>query len=207
MGYALAAEALARGGEVTLISGPTHLVPPAGVNLVRVTTAEDMFTATLNQAQGADLILKAAAVSDYRPEQRARGKIKKETLRERARRSGSVDRAIGLRLVPTPDILEEVGKRKKPGQVLVGFAAESTALERNARKKLKNKNLDLIVANRIGGADEGFESPTNRALVLSRDGRRVDLPLMSKGAMAAAVLDLAQTFLPAARPEPPRRAR
>ena len=200
MGYALAEEALARGAEVSLISGPTHLAPPPGVNLVRVTTADEMFRATLNQAQGADLILKAAAVADYRPEQRARGKIKKEMLTERARRAGSVDRAIGMRLVPTPDILEEVGRRKKPGQVVVGFAAETTDIEGNARRKLRKKNLDLVVGNRIDLDDEGFEAATNRALVLDREGRRVDLPLMSKRALAAAIIDLAEPLLPRPRP-------
>lgn len=199
MGYALAAEASRRGGEVTLISGPTHLAVPPGVGLVRVTTASEMFRACLNQAQGADLILKAAAVADYRPEQRARGKIKKETLRRRAARGAVADRAITLRLVPTPDILEEIGRRRKPGQVLVGFAAETEELERNARAKLGRKNLDMIVANRIGGEDEGFEADTNRALVLDRKGGRFELPLMAKADMARAILDLAERFLPRSR--------
>ncbi len=197
MGYSLAAEAVARGAEVTLISGPTSLVPPPGVNLVRVTTAEEMFNATLNQAQGADLVLKAAAVADYRPEQPARGKIKKEALRKRTLRLGGGERAISLRLVPTPDILEEVGRRKKPGQILVGFAAETGDLESNARKKLLKKNLDMIVANRIGGQGEGFESDTNRALVLDRDGRKSELPLMTKGELARAIVDLAERLFPA----------
>jgi phosphopantothenoylcysteine decarboxylase / phosphopantothenate---cysteine ligase len=196
MGYALAAEALARGADVTLISGPTHLAFPPGVNFVRVVSANEMFNATLNQAQGADLVFKAAAVSDYRPEQRSRGKLKKETLRRQAERAGTGDRAIPLRLVPTPDILEEVGRRKKPGQVLVGFAAETGDLESNARKKLLKKNLDMIVANRIGEPGEGFEADTNRAIILDRDGHRTDLPLMSKTEMARIVLDLAARMLP-----------
>jgi phosphopantothenoylcysteine decarboxylase/phosphopantothenate--cysteine ligase len=199
MGFALAAEAAARGAEVTLISGPTHLVPPAGVNLVRVSTAEEMFNATLNQAQGADLILKAAAVSDYRPEARSRGKIKKETLKRRAAAGGTGDRAITLRLLPNPDILEELGRRKKPNQVLVGFAAETEDLERNAVRKLRRKNLDLVVANRIGVAGEGFEAETNRALVVGRTGRPIELPMMEKEQMARAILDLAQPLLAAAR--------
>ena len=195
MGYALAAEAAARGGEVTLISGPTSIAAPAGVTMVRVATADEMFRATLNQAQGADLVLKAAAVADYRPEDRARSKVKKETLRRRARAAGAADRAITLRLVPTPDILEELGRRKKPHQVLVGFAAETDDLERNARRKLRRKNLDLVVANRIGVAGEGFEADTNRALVVRRSGRPVELPLMSKEEMARAILDLALPLL------------
>jgi len=205
MGYALAAEALLRGAEVTLISGPTHLEPPAGLNLVRVTSAEEMFNATLNQAQGADLVLKSAAVADYRPEVRARGKVKKESLRRQAARSGPGERAISLRLLPTPDILEEVGRRKKPGQVLVGFAAETGDLETNARKKLSKKNLDMVVANRIGGEGEGFEADTNRALVLDRDGRTTELPMMTKREMAARILDLAELLLPA-RSAPQRGA-
>jgi phosphopantothenoylcysteine decarboxylase / phosphopantothenate---cysteine ligase len=201
MGYALAAAAVGRGGEVTLITGPTAIAPPEGVTMVRVATADEMFRATLNQAQAADLVLKAAAVADYRPEDRARSKVKKEALRRRAAAGGAGDRAITLRLLPTPDILEELGRRKKPNQVLVGFAAESDDLERNARRKLRRKNLDMVVANRIGVAGEGFEADTNRALVLRRSGRPVELPLMSKERMAEAILDLATPLLRAATHE------
>ena len=196
MGYALAAEAVRRGADVTLICGPTHLEAPAGVNLVRVTTADEMFRASLNQAPGVDLVLKAAAVADYRPEVRAPGKVKKDALRRRARRESVADRAILLRLLPTPDILEELGRRKRPGQVLVGFAAETGDLESNGLKKLRRKNLDLIVANRIGKEGEGFEADTNRALVIDRQGRTIELPLMPKEAMAAALLDLVEPLLP-----------
>ena len=207
MGFALAAEALRRGADVTLISGPTPLAAPSGVNLVRVTTADEMFRAALNQAQGADLVLKAAAVADYRPEVRAPGKVKKDVLRRRARGGSVADRAILLRLLPTPDILEELGRRKKPGQVLVGFAAETGDLESNALKKLRRKNLDLIVANRIGREGEGFEADTNRALVIDRQGKTKELALMSKDEMAAALLDLAEPLLPArqGRSGSPRR--
>ena len=206
MGYALAAEALSRGADVTLITGPTYLEAPPGVRLVRVTTADEMFRAPLNQAPGVDLVLKAAAVADYRPEDRAPGKIKKEVLRRRSRRQGGADRAVLLRLLPTPDILEELGRRKKPGQVLVGFAAETGDLASNALKKLKKKNLDMIVANRIGEEGEGFEADTNRALVLDRSGGRTELPLMSKEAMAAAILDLAGPFLWEGSGQPIRQA-
>jgi len=206
MGYALAAEALARGAEVTLLSGPTHLSPPPGVNLVRVTTADEMFRAALNQAPGVDLVLKAAAVADYRPEERARRKIKKETLRRAALKRRGPDRAILLRLQPTPDILEELGRRKKPGQVLVGFAAETGDLETNALGKLRRKNLDLIVANRIGREGEGFEADTNRALVIDRDGRRSDLPIMTKEAMAGRILDLVEPLLAGGTGRARRRA-
>ena len=205
MGYALAAEAMRRGAEVILICGPTHLEAPSGVNLVRVGTADEMFRAALNQAPGVDLVLKAAAVADYRPEVRSPGKIKKDALRRKARKEGGADRAILLRLLPTPDILEELGRRKKPGQVLVGFAAETGDLEANALKKLRRKNLDLIVANRIGQDGEGFESDTNRALVIDRHGRKTELPLMPKEAMAAAVLDLAEPLLALEDGRPGRR--
>jgi phosphopantothenoylcysteine decarboxylase/phosphopantothenate--cysteine ligase len=200
MGFALAAEALRRGAGVTLIAGPTPLPPPPGADLVRVTTAREMLTAALNQAQGADLILKTAAVADYTPEAPARAKLKKEALRKEALRARAGGAGLVLRLRPTHDILEELGRRKKPGQVLVGFAAETEALEENARRKLRRKNLDLVVANRIGRAGEGFESETNRAIVLDRDGGRTDLPLMGKDAMAAAILDLAQRYLAPAAP-------
>ena len=206
MGYALAAEALARGAEVTLLSGPTHLSPPPGVNLVRVTTADEMFRAALNQAPGVDLVLKAAAVADYRPEERALRKIKKETLRRAALKRRGPDRAILLRLQPTPDILEELGRRKKPGQVLVGFAAETGDLETNALGKLRRKNLDLIVANRIGREGEGFEADSNRALVIDRDGRRSDLPIMTKEAMAGRILDLVEPLLAGGTGRARRRA-
>ena len=201
MGYALAAEAVARGAEVILITGPTHLAAPAGVQVVRVTTADEMFRAALNQAQGADLILKAAAVADYRPEERSRAKIKKDALRRQALRQGSGNRAISVRMVPTHDILEELGRRKKPGQVLVGFAAETDHLGGNARRKLEKKNLDMIVANRIGAPGSGFESDTNQALVLDRDGAEDEIPLMSKVDLARIILDRAERFLP----ERPRR--
>ena len=196
MGYALAVAARERGAQVTLVSGPTALEAPPGIDLVRVETADEMLRATLNQFQGADLVLKAAAVSDYRPEVRARGKLKKDAFARRGRTGGKGDRAIATRLLPTTDILAEIGRRKKPHQVLVGFAAESGDLLRNARIKLRRKNLDLIVANRIGVAGEGFEAETNRALVLDRRGRRTELPLMTKDKMAGVILDLAQPLLP-----------
>jgi len=206
MGYALAAEALARGAEVVLISGPTTIAPPPGASLVRVTTADEMFRAALNQAPGVDLVLKAAAVADYRPEERSRRKIKKESLRRKALRQRGPDRAVVLRLLPTPDILEELGRRKKPGQVLVGFAAETGDLESNSLRKLRRKNLDLVIANRIGREGEGFESDTNRALAIDREGHRTELPSMSKGSMAARILDLAERLMRAAGGRPARAA-
>ena len=202
MGYALAAAAAERGAMVTLISGPTSLPPPGGVQLVRVTSADEMFRATLNQYAGVDLVLKSAAVADYRPEVSASGKLKKETLRRRSKRNESGDRTIDLRLVATPDILAELGRRKTPGQVLVGFAAETDDLVQNASKKLEAKNLDLVVANRIGRAMEGFEADTNRAIVIDRHGRRTELPLMTKRRMAEEILDMSEALLGARRRRP-----
>lgn len=196
MGYALAAAAAARGAMVTLISGPTSLPPPDRVEVVRVTSADEMFRATLNQYAGAELVLKSAAVADYRPEVSASSKLKKETLRRRSGRREAGDRTIDLRLIATPDILAELGRRKAPGQVLVGFAAETDDLVQNARKKLEAKNLDLIVANRIGRAMEGFEADTNRAIVIDRRGRRTELPLMTKRQMAEEILDMSEALLP-----------
>jgi len=206
MGYALAAEALSRGADVVLITGPTSIAAPRGASVVRVTTADEMFRAALNQAPGVDLVLKAAAVADYRPEARSRRKIKKETLRRKASRRKGPDRAVVLRLLPTPDILEELGRRKKPGQVLVGFAAETGDLEANSLGKLRRKNLDLVIANRIGREGEGFEADTNRAIVIDREGRRTELPMMSKESMAARILNMAERLLhaPAARSRRPR---
>lgn len=195
MGYALAAEAVSRGADVTLISGPTSLGPPPGARVVRVTSAEEMYRAALDEAPRVDLVFKAAAVSDYRPEQRARGKIKKETQRMKSLKGRRGDGAVLLRLRPTPDILEELGRRKKPGQVLVGFAAETGGLESNALRKLRKKNLDLVVANRIGRVGEGFEADTNRALIVDHHGHRVECPLMTKEAMAGRILDLAEGLL------------
>lgn len=205
MGYALAAAATARGARVTLISGPTPLQPPRGVDVVRVTSADEMFRATLNQFAVADLVLKAAAVADYRPESRARGKLKKETLRRRSKRSESSDRSIDLRLVATPDILEELGRRKTPGQVLVGFAAETDDLVKNASRKLKKKNLDLVVANRIGRAMEGFEADTNRAIVIDRRGQRTELPLMTKERMAGTIIEMSEALLSSRKRRPAGR--
>jgi len=202
MGYALAAAAAERGAMVTLISGPTSLPPPGGVQLVRVTSADEMFRATLNQYAGVDLVLKSAAVADYRPEVSASGKLKKETLRRRSKRNEAGDRTIDLRLIATPDILAELGRRKTPGQVLVGFAAETDDLVQNASKKLEAKNLDLVVANRIGRAMEGFEADTNRAIVIDRHGRRTELPLMTKRRMAEVILDMSEALLGARRRRP-----
>ncbi len=177
MGFALAAEARRRSADVVLVSGPTELPPPPEVRVVRVTTAAEMREAVLGEAAGADVVIMAAAVADWRPRERASRKVKKT--------EGDME----LRLVRTPDILAELG-RDKGRRVLVGFAAETGDLVENARAKLQAKNLDLIAANPVGQAeDSGFAAVTNRVTLLARDGSVEELPLMAKDEVARTVLD------------------
>jgi phosphopantothenoylcysteine decarboxylase/phosphopantothenate--cysteine ligase len=177
MGYALAIEAWRRGADVTLVSGPTALAAPWGVRLVRVESAWDMHEAVLDRATDCDVIVKAAAVADYRPEARASDKMKKSGER------------LTLELVKNPDILQELGAKKGAGQVLVGFAAETTALKEHALAKLQAKNLDLIVANDVSATDAGFNVDTNRVRLLFKDGRDEELPLAGKDEVARQILD------------------
>jgi phosphopantothenoylcysteine decarboxylase/phosphopantothenate--cysteine ligase len=176
MGALVAAEAAARGAGVSLVLGPVALVPPAGVQTVRVETAEEMRAAVLAAAQGADAVVMAAAVADFRPRSRAEGKLKKE--------GGPPD----LRLEPTPDVLRELGERGIGG-VLVGFAAETSDLEGAGRAKLAAKRLDLIVVNEVGRAGTGFGSDTNEAMILSREGDDEPLRTWTKRELAAAICD------------------
>jgi phosphopantothenoylcysteine decarboxylase/phosphopantothenate--cysteine ligase len=175
MGYALARAGLRRGAEVALISGPTELEPPSGARLIRVTTAAEMRHAVLEEFPRCTTVIMAAAVTDYRPVDRANRKIK--------RGKGPIE----LRLEPNPDILKELGARKD-GKVLVGFAAETEELIANAEKKLREKNLDLIVANDVTEAGGGFDVDTNVATILDRGGARA-LPLMSKDELAEQIFD------------------
>lgn len=176
MGYALARAGLRRGAEVTLISGPTELEPPPGARLVRVTTAEEMRHAVLKEFDRCTSVIMAAAVTDYRPVDRANNKIK--------RGKGPIE----LRLEPNPDILKELGARKT-GKMLVGFAAETEELVPNAQKKLTDKNLDMVVANNVTEAGGGFDVDTNVATILDRGGARRALPLMSKDELADEIFD------------------
>lgn len=175
MGYAIAAAALQRGARVTLVSGPTNLVDPAGVTTRRVRTAREMDAAVHEAAADADLVVMAAAVADYRPEHCADDKVKK---------AGD----LTLRLVRNPDILAGLGEARRSGEleaVLVGFALETTDLEANARGKLQRKRVDLIVANE---AKDGFGGDTNRAALVTAEG--VDwLATMSKRELAERILD------------------
>jgi phosphopantothenoylcysteine decarboxylase/phosphopantothenate--cysteine ligase len=181
MGYAVAREAAKRGAAVTLVSGPSHLPDPPGVELIRVETAEEMRDAVLARFEDADAVVKAAAVADWRPKERAEGKLKKE--------GGPPD----LLLEPTPDILRELGERKGH-RVLVGFAAETEGLETAGRAKLREKRLDLIVVNEVGTPDTGFEADTNRAMILAADGNDEPMREWTKAELAAVICDQLETL-------------
>ncbi|OGR16810.1 MAG: phosphopantothenoylcysteine decarboxylase [Desulfobacterales bacterium GWB2_56_26] len=176
MGYALARAAFRRGAEVILVSGPTTLPCPPGVTREMVQTALEMRERVLAHAEGCSVIVKAAAVADYRPETLHEHKVKKENIEKE------------LVLEKNPDILFELGKQKKSGQVLVGFAAESKNLAEEGLKKLRKKNLDLIAVNDIGGDRTGFEAETNQLLLISRSGTET-LPFTSKAHTADLLWD------------------
>ena len=177
MGYALAKVARRRGAEVVLVTGPTSLpIPRRDIKIFSVRTAEEMREAVLAHMKGCSVVIKAAAVSDYRPKKVSQQKLKK------AESYGS------LELEKTRDILEEIGK-KKGSQILVGFAAETEDLVTNARKKLKEKNLDFIVVNDVTKPDAGFGSDTNQVKILYSSGEVRDLPLMSKEEVSQSILD------------------
>jgi phosphopantothenoylcysteine decarboxylase/phosphopantothenate--cysteine ligase len=178
MGYALARAAWRRGASVKLVSGPATVNPPYGVSLFRVKTAEEMRQAVLKHCTDCDIIIKAAAVSDYRPQESSRHKIKKGA------------ECINLELVKNPDILAELGSKKEESPcILVGFAAETKELIGNAREKLKAKNLDMIIANDVSRDDAGFEADTNKIKLIFSDGRLEDTSLMTKDEVADLILD------------------
>lgn len=176
MGWAIAEAAHRRGAAVTLVSGPTQLADPPGVEVVRVETAEEMREAVLARFEEADAVVKAAAVADFRPKEHVEGKIKKE--------GGTPD----VYLEPTPDILRELGERKA-GKVLVGFAAETDDLEAAGRRKLREKNLDLIVVNRVGAPGTGFDADTNSAMILDATGDDVPMRDWTKRELARDICD------------------
>ncbi|HEY8394815.1 MAG TPA: bifunctional phosphopantothenoylcysteine decarboxylase/phosphopantothenate--cysteine ligase CoaBC, partial [Thermaerobacter sp.] len=177
MGFALAEAARDRGAAVTLVSGPVSLPDPPGVEVVRVETAREMLEAVLARAGEADAIIKAAAVADFRPAHPSAHKLKKAAV------------APVVELEPNTDILRELGQRKRPGQVLVGFAAETCDLLENAQRKIREKNLDFIVLNDVSQPGAGFEVDTNIVTLVFADGRVEPLPQMSKREVADAILD------------------
>jgi phosphopantothenoylcysteine decarboxylase/phosphopantothenate--cysteine ligase len=176
MGYALARQGMRRGAAVTLISGPTSLSPPAGARFIPVKTSAEMREAVLKEFPKATTVVMAAAVADYCPEKFISRKVKRE------------DGAFQIKLKPNPDILKELGKRKN-GQILIGFAAETEALVANAKKKLREKKLDLIVANNVTEEGSGFDVDTDAATLLDRTGAVHSLPLMSKDDLANRIYD------------------
>jgi len=176
MGYAIAKAAARRGAEVTLVSGPTALKAPQFVRTVSVRSAQEMFDAVMAAAPEADIIIKAAAVADYRPASVADNKIKKK------------DGDLSIPLERTRDILGELGWMKKPGQFLCGFSMETENMLENSRRKLEKKNLDLIAANNVKVAGAGFQVDTNVLTLIGPDSAK-EFPLMSKDDAADALLD------------------
>ena len=182
MGFAVARAAEYRGAKVTLVTGPTPLLDPNNVAMIRVHTAKEMAHAVFEKVSDSDIIIKAAAVSDYRPKDRAEQKLKKEK------------NELVLSLERTQDILKEIGRNKK-GQILVGFAAETEHLEQHAEQKLAEKNLDIIVGNVVGHPDSGFNADTNTVTLFYKDGTKENLPKMPKDDVANILLDRILKFL------------
>jgi phosphopantothenoylcysteine decarboxylase/phosphopantothenate--cysteine ligase len=182
MGYGLARIARRRGANVTLISGPVNLEPPPGVNVVQVVTAQEMLQTVREHATTASVIIKAAAVADFRPVVVSEQKIKK------------ADADLRLELTKNQDILAELGKTRQENQVLVGFAAESSNHEAEGTRKLRDKHVDLMVVNDIMGEQTGFEVDTNQVTLISPDNV-THLPLMSKEETASGILDRVASLL------------
>lgn len=176
MGYALAKAAAMRGAEVTLVSGPVNLTPAPFVECVNVISAEEMFQAVTSRADDQDIIIKAAAVADYRPASTSEEKIKKK------------DGDMKIPLERTRDILAYLGEHKKEGQFLCGFSMETENMLKNSTAKLKRKHLDMIIANNLKVAGAGFGTNTNVVTVITEKGAE-ELPMMSKDAVADCVLD------------------
>jgi phosphopantothenoylcysteine decarboxylase/phosphopantothenate--cysteine ligase len=179
-GHAVAEEAASRGAKVTLVT-TTSQPAAAGIDVVRVDTAAEMEHAVLSRADQADIVVMAAAVADFRPVAAADAKIKK---------AGGVPQVV---LEPTRDILAALGEQRRPGQTIVGFAAETEDLRANATEKLVRKGIDLIVANDVSAPGVGFEHDTNAVVVLGADGSALEIPLTDKRAVARAILDAVST--------------
>ena len=189
MGFALAEAARDRGANVVLVSGPSALPDPVAVEIVRVRRAAEMRDAVIAGCADADILIMAAAVADYQPAETVRDKIKRRQ-----------SETLSIPLVPTPDILAEVGVRA--GLIKVGFAAESQDLLENARQKIEAKHLDLIVANDITASDAGFATDNNRVVILDRGGRKEELPLMPKYDVAWHILDRIVSLLAGKKSQP-----
>ena len=178
MGYAIAEAARERGLQVILVSGPVNLAPPDGVELIPVESAADMAQAMKKTAENADIIVMAAAVADYRPKQYSTSKVKKS------------DGDMCIELERTEDILLTLGRNKKPGQLLVGFAAETDVLLKNAQGKLERKNLDFIAANSVA---DGFGTDTDTVILLGKDGGKNIIGPASKQIVAEKLIEIVTT--------------
>lgn len=176
MGVAIAREAARRGADVVLVAGAMEVAPPDGIRVERVGSVAEMGEAVARELPGADVLVMAAAPADFRPATAASSKIRKSAS------------PAAIELVPTTDVLRDTVARRKTGSVIVGFALETDGMLESARKKLGDKRLDIVVANRAGVAGEGFGSDTNRVTFVTPDGDE-PLPLMSKDAVAAELLD------------------
>jgi phosphopantothenoylcysteine decarboxylase/phosphopantothenate--cysteine ligase len=178
MGFAVAAAARDRGADVTVVAGATTADEPAGVNIIRAVTAEAMHQAVMKELDAASVFIGAAAVADYAPVKSAAIKIKKD----------SKD-TMNLELAKTKDILADVSRSRKEGQIVVGFAAETTDVNEYARSKMEKKGLDIVVANDITVKGAGFNTDTNAGTIIIRDEKDIELPLMPKREMADKILD------------------
>ena len=184
MGYALAEACAARGAEVTLISGPTALsVAHPGIRLIKVTSANEMYEAAITAFPRMDAAILSAAVADYRPEHTADEKMKR-----------TEDKNISITLIPNPDIAATLGKMKKPCQLLIGFALETTEEEENARKKIEKKNMDYIILNSLKDKGAGFGYDTNKITILSRNGEKKAFGLKPKNEVAKDIVE--HTLIP-----------
>ena len=181
MGYAIARMAMLRGAQVTLVTGPTAIAPPPFVEVVPVTSAQDMFEAVAARSPEADMIFKAAAVADYTPVGYSDDKVKKK------------DGDLSIPLKRTTDILQYLGQHRRPGQVICGFSMETRDMLENSRAKLEKKNVDMICANNLKVAGAGFGTDTNVITLITRQGVE-ELPLLSKEEAASRILDAALPF-------------
>jgi phosphopantothenoylcysteine decarboxylase/phosphopantothenate--cysteine ligase len=184
MGRALAEAAWRRGADVTVVSGPVSVPAPVGAEVVSVESGREMMDAVASRIGAADVVLFAAAVADFRPEDAASSKVKREGKSE-----------LDVRLVANPDVAAETRGARRAGAVVVGFALETEGLVENARKKLAAKGFDLVVANPANEAGAGFEADTNRVTLIGTDGSAESLPLLDKDAVAEAVLDRVEALL------------
>lgn len=182
-GYALAEQARLKGACVTLVSGPTQLQNPQGMNVIRVKTAEEMANAVFQHSENSDVIICSAAVSDFKPRKASALKAKKNTA------------DLNVELCRNVDILSELGKKKKKNQILVGFAAETHDLSSEALRKLKSKNLDMICANDVSKPGLGFGSEQNEITLFLRNSQKVSLPLSSKKKIAQLILEQVELIL------------